>query len=68
MVEVVRPALLRPGLGYLHWNAEGKERLSGDMVPSLKDDDWFTMMLRASETGLVDDGTGRRPQGDEPTV
>ena len=54
--EVVRPALSdRKGWATFIGTPKGKNAFQEIWSQALKDDDWFTMMLRASETGLVDD-------------
>ena len=54
--EVVRPALSdRKGWATFIGTPKGKNAFQEIWAQALKDDDWFTMMLRASETGLVDD-------------
>lgn len=53
--EVVRPALSdRKGWATFIGTPKGKNAFQEIWAQALKDDDWFTMMLRASETGLVD--------------
>lgn len=54
--EVIRPALSdRKGWATFIGTPKGKNAFQEIWSQAEKDDDWFTLMLKSSETGLVDD-------------
>jgi hypothetical protein len=54
--QVIRPCAQRPQrVGLLHRHPKGQEHLSTASGPRQKDDpDWTRLILKASETGLLD--------------
>lgn len=54
--EVIRPALSdRKGWGLFIGTPKGRNHFSDMWDQAIRDEDWFTIMLRASESGLLDD-------------